>query len=304
MGDNMAEIKCDVAILGGGPAGLTAAIYCARYNLNTVIIEKDQWGGKLNIIHDLVNYPGFNAHDGSLLATTMVQQVNDLGVTMINESMDDVEINETIILRNGSTTVIADDLILACGSKPVRSSIENASKFIGHGVSFCATCDAMFFKGKHVAVYGDNALAVKEATHLSHIVEHVSFVTPLDHNDPMVDGLNHLDNVTLIDHGKIIAVHGMDHVESVEIQTTNGLTTLNVSALFPYEQAEGSLQFLKVYGIQNANGFITVDDKMATYIPHVYAIGDIVVKPLRQVVTATHDGAVAALSVFESHHKG
>ena len=93
-------------------------------------------------------------------------------------------------------------------------------------------------------------------------------------------------------------------MESVEIETNDGTTTLPVSALFPYEQAEGSLQFLKVYGIQDQNGFIKVDEKMTTYIPHVYAIGDIVVKPLRQVVTACADGAIVALSVFESHHKG
>ncbi len=300
----MVEIKCDVAILGGGPAGLSAAIYCARYNLSVVIIEKDHWGGKLNIIHDLANYPGFDDHDGTVLATTMVQQVKDLGVTMINEAMDEVEINDSIRLSNGSTTVIADDLILACGSKPVRSTIKNATRLIGHGVSFCATCDAMFFKGKSVAVYGDNALAVKEATHLAHIVDHVTMVSPLDATDPVLAGLNHLDHVTLIDHAKITAVNGSDHVESVEIETNDGTTTLPVSALFPYEQAEGSLQFLKVYGIQDQNGFIKVDEKMTTYIPHVYAIGDIVVKPLRQVVTACADGAIVALSVFESHHKG
>lgn len=299
----MREMKCDVTILGGGPAGLTAAIYCARYNLNTVIIESNQWGGKLNIIADLDNYPGFKDHDGKLLSETMVQQVKDLGVTMINDVMDDVTIDDQIIVSNGSTKVISNDLILACGTKPVKSTIANATKLIGHGVSFCATCDAMFFKGKSVAVYGDNPLSVKEAMHLSHIVDHVTFVSPLSKEDPLLEPLKENDQITLIDHGKITAVHGNDHVESVDIETKDGKTTLPVSALFPYEQADGSLQFLKVYGIQDQNGFIKVDDHMATYIPHVYAIGDIVVKPLRQVVTAAADGAIAALSIFESTHR-
>lgn len=300
----MNEIKCDVTILGGGPAGLTAAIYCARYNLSTLIIENNQWGGKLNIIHDLANYPGFNDHDGKLLADTMVQQVKDLGVTMINEAMDDVTIDEEkIIVSNGSTKIISKDLILSCGSKPVQSKIKNVMKLIGHGVSFCATCDAMFFKGKHVAVYGKSALAVKEALHLAHIVDHVTMVTPLDKDDPLLDPLKDMVNVTIIEHSKINEVHGQDYVESIDIESKDGLTTLSVSALFPYEQADGSLQFLKVYGLQDQNGFIKVNDKMATYIPHVYAIGDIVVKPLRQVVTAAADGAIAALSIFESTHR-
>ena len=298
----MVETKYDVAILGGGPAGLTAAIYCARYNLKTVIIESGQWGGKLNIIHDLANYPGFIDHDGKLLSQRLVQQVKDLGVTMINQAMDDVTIDESIILSNGSTKIIADDLILAVGSKPIKSKIKNVTRLIGHGVSFCATCDAMFFKGKPVAVYGDNPLAVKEAMHLSHIVAHVTMVTPLNGDDPVLQPLKESGNVTLIDQASISCVNGEHQVESVDIQSKDGLTTLSVSALFPYEQADGSLQFLKVYGIQDNNGFIKVNEKMATYIPHVYAIGDIVVKPLRQVVTAASDGAIVALSVFESKH--
>lgn len=300
----MERYNVDVAILGGGPAGLTSAIYCARYNLKTLIINKGQWGGKLNIIHDLANYPGFEAHDGKVLATTMVEQVRNLGVTMLSSEIDDIRIDDQIILSNDDLTITATDLIIACGSKPFVSKIKNANRLIGHGVSYCATCDAMFFKGKTVAVFGDSKLAVKEALHLAHIVDQVVFVTPLDRQDPLVQPLHDMDNIIWYDHATISCVNGDDHVESIEINNQDGSTTVQVSALFPYEQADGSLQFLKVFGIQDPSGFITVNHKMETIIPHVYAIGDIVVKPLRQVVTAASDGAICALSIFESKHQG
>lgn len=294
----MTVINKDVVILGAGPAGLTCGLYCARYNLDTLIIEKNKVGGKLNVIKHLDNYPGFNNTDGTILANDMLSQVEKFNVEIINKDIDSVDIMGGITLTSGEDIIKAKALVLACGANNSKASIKGEKEFIGKGVSYCATCDAMFYKGKDVAVCGNNAISVQEALHLSHIVNKVYYICDKLIDLPETKLLQDSSNVEIISDGKVVNINGDDHLSSIDIQGKEDIN-LPVSALFPYDNVDGSLHFLKVFNLQDNNGFIKVDSKQSVGLPGIYAAGDICVKSLRQVVTAASDGAIAALSIFE-----
>lgn len=295
----METIVKDVVILGGGPAGLTAGIYCARYNLNPLIIEKNKVGGKLHTIKHLDNYPGFTLHDGSLLADDIYQQVKDLKIEVEQWDILSIDIEDKITLHTNDKDISTKALIIATGVGNSVSKIKNEKKFIGKGVSYCATCDGMFYKGKTVAVNGNNDLAIQEALHLSHIVDKVYFICNDIQENEHYKLLENSEHVEMIKDSVVESVNGNEKVESITVDTNGNKQQLDVASLFPYDAQDSSLHFLQVFNLQNEQGFIKVDNQCFTGLPGVYAAGDICDKKLRQVSTAVSDGAIAALSVFE-----
>lgn len=268
----------DIAIVGGGPAGLTAAIYALRAGKRTVLFEGNKPGGKLNEISDLENYPGFRGR-GEELASIMTAQAMRLGLELVPKFVTAVyKENEVFYLTAGKTTVEAKEAIY-CGGF-ARKTYAFAEKYLGSGVSYCAVCDGNFFRGRPVAVVGKGEAAVEDALYLAGICSKVFLV------GEAVPALK--DNVQIVP-GRLTAIGGDGQVENIEVTTGEGTQSIEVDAVFLAmgAKAESILPFIE------ADGFIRVSDS-ATEIDGLYAAGDIVSGTLKQAVVACGSGATAA----------
>ena len=298
----------DVIILGAGPAGLAAGLYAGRSMLSTLIIEKGQDGGQIAMTDEIENYPGqmLEGENGISLVARMAQQAKHFGAERVRDNIKAVELEGSIKKLTGrKTTYLAKTVIIATGAFPRPIGCKNEAQFTGAGISYCATCDGMFFRGLEVFVVGGGDAAVEEALFLTKFARKVTIIHRRDQlraaksiqekafANPKVDFL--WDSV-------LEEVDGTDAVSKLVVKNvkTGELTTIEAdpadgmfgvfcfigmnpnSALF-----EGQLPLEK--------GYIRTDEDMHTAIPGVYAAGDIRVKSLRQVVTAVADGAIAAM---------
>ena len=300
----------DVLILGAGPAGLSAGLYTGRSRLSTLIIEKGNDGGQIAITDEIENYPGQIAEgeSGPSLVARMTEQVKRFGVERVSDLIKDVELEGDIKkVRGRETEYLAKTVIVATGAFPRQIGCKNEGKFVGKGVSYCATCDANFFEDFEVFVVGGGDSAVEEALYLTKFARKVTIIHRRDelraaksiqekafkndkieffwdtvveelHGDEILSGMT-VKNV------KTGEVRRVDADEEDGIFGVFGfIGTLPNSALF-----EGMLDM--------EYGYIKTDEDMRTNIPGVFAAGDIRVKSFRQVVTAAADGAIAAHQV-------
>ena len=302
--------KFTVGIIGAGPAGLTAAIYLARANLSTIILEHEAPGGKLIKTAEIDNWPGTRNVNGVDLAMKMFDHASALGV---NYAYGDVS---SIVPKDGYHEVVCSDgtvyhveaVIIASGTKERLMNIPNEKEMTGRGVSYCAVCDGAFFKGKSVAVIGGGNAALEEAIYLTRFVEELTIVIRRDvfrAAQKLVDEILANPKIKVIYKHVPIEVEVTDNkvsgllIENVEDKTR---TTIAVSGIFPYIGADPVTGMVNDLGITDEQGFLLVDREMATAIPGIYGAGDVCAKNLRQVVTAANDGAIAAISI--SHYLG
>ncbi len=294
----------DVIIIGSGPAGLTAAIYAARANLKTVIFEAEMPGGKLTKTYEIANYPGIKNINGADLAMQMMDHVASFnvetiyaGVTAISKA-DDIFTVETAF----GESYTAKAVIVATGTQENKLALPHAEEMTGRGVSYCAVCDGAFYRGKDVVVIGGGNSALEESLYLTNLVHHVYIVIRRDvfrADATVVDKVMANDKITVIT--RCVPVEIM-----MEEGKVCGLTVRNIvsgdrmdlpcSGIFPYIGATASTGFLAGLGVTDANGYIIVNNNMETAVKGLYGAGDVTVKDLRQVVTATNDGAIAANS--------
>ncbi|MDR0977826.1 MAG: thioredoxin-disulfide reductase [Endomicrobium sp.] len=290
----------DVVIIGGGPAGLSAAVYSSRAGLKTLVIEKNACGGQIITAGVIENYPGFNGGiDGFDLAVKFEKQAKGLGTEIVYDEATGIEngiIKKIVTKKSFYETKI---IIIAAGMHMRRLSIPGEDKFIGRGVSFCAVCDAPFYKGKNVLVAGNSDSAVQEALYLS---EFADKVTVLCRGDKL-EAVNILQERALSNPDISVMYNtipreiiGSGHVEKVIVEN---LKTKHCEQL----KADGVFVFIGLSpnavdgGIKlDENGFILTDENMSTSADGIFACGDIRKKNLRQIVTAVSDGAYAAVS--------
>lgn len=278
----------DVIIIGAGPAGLSAAIYGKRANLDVLVIEKSVPGGKLLEITNISNYPGYNQKDGANLAYIMYEQVNELKTDFVFEEVinviDHQDYKEIITEMN---TYQTKNIIVATGMSYQHLHVANEKKFTGKGISFCAVCDGKLFTGKDIAVIGSNDKALKECLYLAEFAQKIYLLA-----DKKVENKNVLANpkIEIIDNGKLTKLIGNDYLEAIEI---NNQRIINVEGVFPLLNEMPSNGFLSDFDIFNSFGYMIVDNKYQSKVPGIYGIGDIIEKDLRQVVTACNDGALA-----------
>ncbi len=301
----MNEKRVDVLVLGSGIAGITAGIYLRRGNISCLLLDKDAPGGKLNNIHLIDNYPGLPNISGPDFAMALVNQANELGiefeygeVTSINKQEDGV-----FLVKTDNGDFVCSALIVATGVINPPAGVPNERAFLGKGVSYCATCDGNFFKGKDVLVYGYKDHAVEDAIYLSSIVNKVYFLhnSPLETPDSHLRTLEEKSNIVIIE-GKLLGLEGEGKVESAKILVEEKEETISISAAFPLSGEVSSSQFLSGLGVLNTNGFIHVNEAMETNVEGIYACGDIIKKKLRQLVNAAGEGAVAANSAISYIH--
>ncbi len=295
----------DLIIIGGGPAGLSAAIYARMANKSVLVLEKTFVGGQLSTIFKLKNYPGFEEIDGITLSANMKAQVKKLGATIANEEVKSVDLTGEIkIVDTYKNHYEAKGVIIAAGGYARPLEVENEKSWLGRGLSYCATCDGNFFKDKIVAVVGGGNTSFEDCLYLSGLAKKVYLVHRRDQFTGHAANLEKIKAMSVGENAKIeiipntvvTALSGKDTLEKASLlnKVTGKTTDLNVDGIFV---AIGRKPDTELYANQitfDAGGFIKTDEKMHTNLSHVYAAGDVRNTPLRQIVTACADGAIAA----------
>ena len=288
----------DVIIIGAGPAGLSSAIYATRGGLNVAIIEGNVIGGLSTLTNDIENYPGYSSISGYDLCDKMREQAEKFGANFIYDTVEKVELigKEKKVTTSYSGELKAKIVILALGTKARKLGIKNEDLYIGNGISYCATCDGNFYKGKSVAVVGGGNSALTEAMYLGKIAKKVYLIHRRDayRADKILGDRLKESKVEPILSSTIENFEGMP-LESLVIQNKkeNKEKKIQVDGLFV---AIGTIPSTKLVEGQiklDENGYIKTNAHMKTNLKNVYAVGDARAKHLRQVITACNDGAIA-----------
>ena len=301
--------RYDCLILGAGIAGITAGIYLKRSNLNALVLDKDAPGGKLNSIHRIDNYPGVSKIAGPELAMALFSQASELGVAFDYGAVNEVRKTEDgfeVVTDMG--TYESTTLIVATGIENKKLGVPGEDKFLGKGVSYCATCDGNFFKGLKATVYGSKDHAVEDAIYLSEIVREVLFLAPepLQTTEAHHEELLSKKNVRLVVGAKLLEAKGEEKLQSVAYELDGKTIEEPTDALFQLYGEKSSSMFLSSLGVENNKGFLKVGPNMETSVPGLFAAGDVIDKKLRQLVNAAGEGSVAATSAIafvHSHRK-
>ena len=287
--------KVDILIIGAGPSGVTAAIYAKRANLDVLLLEKSAIGGKVIDIYELENYPGVSNISGSELALTFRKQIKDLKIPFSREEVLSINKNDNnFIVTTNKNEYLVNKIILAIGTKENNLSLDNENRFLGKGISYCATCDGSFYKDKKVVVYGGGNSAISEALYLSNLVKELIIISrhDLKGDASSINRLKELTNVKHIKNSTIIKLNGNDSLESIDIKDeNNNITNIKLDGLFVYIGSKPSLNFINNLSLDNINGYLKVNEHFETSIKNMFAVGDVINKNLRQIVTATSDGA-------------
>lgn len=301
----MSEEKIyDVVIIGAGPAGMTAAVYASRANLSTVMIERGIPGGQMANTEEVENYPGFETILGPELSTKMFEHAKKFGAEYaygdVSEIIDGEEFK---IIKAGSKEYKTRSIIISTGAEYKKMGVPGEKDLGGRGVSYCAVCDGAFFKQKNLVVVGGGDSAVEEGVYLTRFAEKVTIVHRRDKlraqkilqdrafaNEKIDFIWNHTVKQINEKDGKVGSVTLVSTVDGSEQEfTTDGV--------FVYIGMVPLTQPFKELGIVNENGYIITNDKMETSVKGIFAAGDVRDKMLRQIVTATGDGSIAAQSV-------
>ncbi len=299
----MAGTDYDVVIIGGGPAGLTAGMYAARARLNTVLFEKAAPGGQVIVTDWVENYPGFpEGITGYDLGEKMVTQAKNLGLTIESDEVASLDLSpdKKIIHLAGGRTVTTQTLIIASGASPRKLDVGEA-KFMGKGVSFCATCDAPFFRDKILVAVGGGDTAVQESIYLTKFASKVYLVHRRDElraTKILQERALNNDKIEMVWDSVVTGMDGFFNVENVHVKNvkTNVQTTIKADGCFIWVGTTPNTAFVKESVKTDEGGFIVTNANMETSVPGVYAVGDVRTTPLKQIATAVGDGAIAAMS--------
>jgi len=304
--EKTSETECDVAIIGGGPAGVTAAIYAAQAKLDVIVIDKGLSGGHVGITHQVSNYPGFiEPQPGFMLAHYMAEQARVSGAKF-KEAVDitSVDLLRKEIVIDGLETIRAKKIIIAAGSEPRPLGIDGEAEYKGKGVSYCATCDAKYYEGKHVVVIGGGNSAVEEALFIAKFADKITVVHQFDklqaNKQAASKALAHPKFSFVWEHEPRAFVansSGVVNQVRVEDLKTNETKTIACDGVFVFAGMRPNLALFPEAFELDQWGYVNVDEEMRTNIPDVFAIGDIIHKMYRQITTAVSDGTIAAMAI-------
>ena len=306
----MSEQKLyDLVIIGGGPAGLSAAIYAQRSMLDSVLLEQEAVGGQVIITSDIDNYPGVPNTDGFSLIDAMQRQAEGLGAKISITNAEKVVRDEETGLFTVHTPdgLLQTKTVIACGgATPRLAGFEGEKQFTGHGVSYCATCDGMFYRGKKVYVIGGGNSAGEEALFLTRFADQVDIIIRKDHMRAQASVIDQLENnpkVNIRYLTSVVKVDGNNMLTEVTLRDNETGETYVESfdeggfGVFVFVGRVPASNLLEGLVDVDESGYVLCDERMATKTPGLYVAGDIRKKPLRQIVTAAADGAIAATSV-------
>ena len=292
----------DIVIIGGGTAGMTAAIYGCRAGKKVLITEGGFFGGQIISTPEIENYPGLLSSKGHTFASDLYQQIEGLGVEKANDEILSAAYEGSLFTVSGkSASYIGRTLIIAVGTKNRKLNLPGEEALTGRGISYCATCDGAFCKGAEVAVVGGGSTALEEALYLSLLCEKVYLIHRRDRfsgEKSLAKRVCSSDNITVLLDAEIKALNGESRLDSIDVSFggASGPTTrrLSVKGLFvAIGQIPQNTPFANLTDI-DSHGYIIADETCRTRTPGVFAAGDCRTKELRQLVTAAADGAVAA----------
>lgn len=301
------KLDYDVIVVGSGPAGITSAIYLKRANINVCIMEKSAPGGQLNKSSTIENYPGFEKITGPELAYNFYEQILKLDIPFINEEVIKIEDKTSYkIVETNKKTYTCKGIILALGRKPRSFDNKNVSLLEGKGVSYCSLCDGPLFKNQDVSIIGGGNSALEESLYLSDICKSVTIINRRDvlRGDKMlVDKVLKKDNINILYNSEVVEFNKQDDfLESLTINTNGKLNKLDVKACFIFIGYVPATDFLSNLDILDEKGYIKTDKNLKTDIPFIYACGDTINKQVYQIVTATGEGAVSAISFINDYN--
>lgn len=298
----MEILSFDTVILGGGPAGFSAGLYAARGELSTAIVDVNMLGGQPSNYLELENYPGFVCIGGYELMEKFEEHADKFGINKfpMQEILSVDLISNPKVIKTKEYEFNAKTVIIATGAKPMKLGVKGEKEFVGRGVSYCAVCDGAFYKDKVVAVVGGGNAAVEEAIYLTRFASKVYLIHRRDElrADKIVQ-CRAFENPKLefVFDSVVKEIVGEDCVKSLVLGNVKSkeLTNLSIDGVFPYIGISPNVDNFSGQITQNSKGFILTDDTMKTSIDGVFAVGDVRVTPLRQVITAAADGAISAV---------
>lgn len=295
--------ELDLIIIGGGPAGLTAAMYAGRAKLKTLLLENKIIGGQVRNSYTIENYPGFKTIQGGELADIFQAQAEEFGAVI-----DEFDLIENISLSDNEKIIETETyiykpkaVIIATGASPRKLPIPQEGEFAGKGIHYCAVCDGAMYEGKKIGVVGGGNSALEEAVFLTKFAEKVYLIRRYDYfrgEQSLIDEVFNNPKIEVLLNEDLIEVKGNAFLECATIKNTKtGETTqLNVDAIFGYIGTEPKTESVKEYIKLNEQGYIITDEDMQTNIKGVYAAGDVRDKKYRQITTAVSDGTIALLN--------
>lgn len=298
----MLEKEFDVVILGGGPAGFSAGIYTARGNVSTAILDVSMLGGQPSNYLELENYPAFMKIGGFELMEKFEEHADMFGVQKF--PMQEIEFIDLVsspkIIRTKEVEFRTKSVIIATGAKPMKLGVKGEEEFVGRGVSYCAVCDGAFYKDKVVAIVGGGNSAVEEAIYLTKFASKVYIIHRRDElrADKIIqDRAANNEKIEFVLNSVVCEIQGQDLVNNLILKNTktDEMFNLAVDGVFPYIGITPNVENISGQITQDKAGFIITDETMKTSIDGVFAIGDVRNTPLRQVITAASDGAIAGV---------
>ncbi|MCD6558091.1 MAG: FAD-dependent oxidoreductase [Candidatus Aenigmarchaeota archaeon] len=295
----MEEKAYDLIIAGAGPAGLTAAVYAGRYLLNALVIGELE-GGMISEASEVCNFPSYESITGIELTKKLVKQVKSLGIEIKQERIIEIKKNKEFEVKTNISTYRAKKIILATGTKKRKLNIKGEKEFLGKGVSYCATCDAAFFKDKVVAVVGGSDAALTAALLLSEYAKKVYIVYRRERffraEPTWIKRVEENKKIEPLFNSNIKEIKGSNKVESIVLDSGE---ELSVDGVFIEIGLVSSTELAEQLKLELDDGYIVTDRHQRTSLPGVFAAGDITNNPLKQAITAAAQGAVAAASAYE-----
>ncbi|SCW57550.1 thioredoxin reductase (NADPH) [Ruminococcaceae bacterium YRB3002] len=295
----------DIVIIGGGPAGLTAAVYARRAGMETVVFEGAMYGGQIVNTPEVENYPGIPKISGFDLAMSLYNQASDLGAEFVMEAVVAIERygERDWLVRSEYSSVKAKAVIIATGANNRHLGLENEDLLLGRGISYCATCDGAFFKNKVVAVNGGGNTAVEDALYLAGIASKVYLIhrrTAFRAEQRLVERAISTENMEIVTPKTVTALHGEDRLTGITVRDaeTGEESEISLDALFvAIGQVPAAAPFAGL--TVQENGYIKAGEDCLTGTEGIFVAGDVRTKAVRQLTTAASDGAVAALAACE-----
>ncbi len=304
--ENVKKEIYDLIVVGAGPAGLGASIYASRYKLKHLVIG-EEIGGQVVEASEIENYAGFESISGKELMDKFRKQTEDLGAKIVQASVERIEKTDDSfrVLTGEKKEYFAKSLILALGMKPRRMNIVGEKEFIGKGVSYCATCDAMFFRNKTVAVVGGGDAAAMAAQHLSEFADKIYVLHRQDTtwNPAREEALKNNNKIELLCCADIKEIKGDKTVQGIVYEKDGNKEELEVQGVFIEIGSVPGIDLVKRLNIEvDDKDYIVVDQTQATSVPGVWAAGDVTTgsNKFRQIITAVAEGAVAAGSAYKA----
>lgn len=295
----------DIIIVGSGPAGLTSAIYASRANKSVLVIEKEAFGGMITHSPKVENYPGYESISGLDLADKFVAQAMALGVMFEFDEVKGIEKSiEGFLVKCENNEFIAKSVIIASGSKHRKLNLDNEDKLTGKGISYCAVCDGAFYMGQEVVIIGGGNSAMQEAILLSSYCPKVTMIQNLPYltgEDSLVKAINKNEKINVIYNHIVVELLGEDSLKGIVLQNvdTKENTVFDTNSVFVCIGQVSDNEPFKNVCLLNNQGFIISDELCSTNVEGIFVAGDCKDKKIRQIVTATSDGSIAALQAIK-----